>query len=46
MILDEIVLNASNSQNNNMFTNNKKIELYQLTYSKLKIKKQIHKFCQ
>jgi hypothetical protein len=31
-ILDEIVLNASNSQNNNMFTNNKEVELYHLTY--------------
>jgi hypothetical protein len=32
MILDEIVLNASNSPNNNMFTNNKEVELYHLTY--------------
>jgi hypothetical protein len=32
IILDEIVLNASNSQNNNCFTNNKELELYDLTY--------------
>jgi hypothetical protein len=32
MILDEIVLNASNSQNNYCFTNNKEVELYDLVY--------------
>jgi hypothetical protein len=31
-ILDEIVLNASNSQNNYCFTNNKEVELYDLVY--------------
>jgi hypothetical protein len=50
MNLYETVLNASNSQNNNMFTNNKEVELYHLTYehySKLKKKiKKIHNFYQ
>jgi hypothetical protein len=50
MNLYETVLNASNSQNNNMFTNNKEVELYHLTYehySKFKKKiKKIHNFYQ
>jgi hypothetical protein len=48
MILDEIFLNASNSQNSNMFTNNKKVELYHLTYEHYSkfIFLKIHNFCQ
>jgi hypothetical protein len=32
IILDEIVFNASNSQNNNCFKNNKELELHDLAY--------------
>jgi len=31
-ILDEIFFNANNPQNNNMFTNTKEVELYDLAY--------------